>query len=471
MHLGGDMLNKKKILLAVIFVISISFLYSGESLSVSSAEKITTICKGVFIDAVDVSGMTGAEAETAVDNYIKELRGKGIAILVGENVVYRTMGELGYTFEANDYLEQAIGLCRSGNLVKRYKDKKDIEQGNIVYPLTYTFDENILKDLITKEVSTYNVSPVNATLIRDKGKFIYKDHMIGSKVDINQTFELVKNQIIKWNRRDIIAEAVMVEDLPVYNLEDAMKCDTILGEFTTEYKDSSDNRAANLANGAKFINNTVLYPGEVFSSYECLEPFSLENGYFIGGAYLDGEVIESIGGGSCQVTTTLYNAVLYSELEIVERQAHSMTVSYVTLSRDAAISEGSKDFRFSNNTDAPILVQAFTNNRKITFRIWGHETRDTVNRRIEYESVKLTEITPSADVITLDPNQPTSYKKVTQKAHIGYKAELYKIIYKNDVEVSRSLFNRSTYNAEPNHITIGTKILDINEKPEIVEIP
>jgi vancomycin resistance protein YoaR len=146
-----------------------------------------------------------------------------------------------------------------------------------------------------------------------------------------------------------------------------------------------------------------------------------------------------------------------AELEIVERSAHSMTVSYVDLAYDAAIAEGSKNFRFRNNTDMPILIEAYSEDRIISFRIWGHETRDE-NRTIKFENKMIKEIAPpSKEKITEDPTKPTSYKKVTQKAKYGYEAELYKIVYIDGVEVSRELVNKSNYKAEPAHVTIGTK--------------
>jgi vancomycin resistance protein YoaR len=111
------------------------------------------------------------------------------------------------------------------------------------------------------------------------------------------------------------------------------------------------------------------------------------------GSYNAGRIEQTIGGGACQVTTTLYNAVLFAELEIVERSAHSMTVSYVDLAYDAAVAEGSKNFRFKNNLDMPILIEAFSEDRKITFRIWGHETRDE-NRTIKFENKVISETAP-----------------------------------------------------------------------------
>ncbi len=457
-------MGRRRLYLSAILFLSIFLAMKGKA-DVASAEENDRITKGVFIDAVDVSDMTKEEAADAVDAFLGNLRGMGIAIMVGENTVYKTLGDLGYSYEPNDNIRQALNLGTAGNLIKRYKDLKDIEQGRIVYPLTFKINENSLKLLLETEVSAYNIEPVNATVTRKNGSFIYTDHVVGSKVDIEATAEVIRKAVLEdWNRTDLVVKAVMEEDIPVYTRDIVEKCNTVLGTFTTEYTSSAEGRAANLANGARLINNTVLFPGEVFSGYEHLAPFKVSNGYYEAGAYSQGKVIDSIGGGACQVTTTLYNAVLFSELEVVERQAHSMTISYVDLSRDAAIAGTYKDLKFKNNTDVPILIEAHTKDRRITFTIWGHETRDMKNRRIEFETKVLSETPPPPDVIEKDPSQPTTYQKVTQAAHTGYKAELYKVVYENDKEVSRTLINKSSYAAEPRYITIGTKV--VKEKPE-----
>ncbi|MBH1940235.1 VanW family protein [Mobilitalea sibirica] len=453
-------MNKKRIITTALFSIIIIFVFSVNTYNTSAAESVKRIHNGVFIDTVNISGMTQAEAEEAVSDFLTELQKKEIAIQVGSKVVYSTMGELGYTYEPNNYIKQALRLATSGNVIKKYKDIKDIEHGNIIYPLTFSFDENRLRELIAGEVSYYNIEPVNATFSRKNNEFVYVDHVIGSKVDVDQTFELIRQNINSWNRLDMFVEAVMVDDMPAYTREDLENSNSILGEFTTEYTSSAEGRAANLANGARLMNNTVLYPGETFSTIDALMPFTYENGYFDAGAYINGRIVDdNIGGGACQVSTTLYNALLLSEIDIVSRQAHSMTVSYVPLSMDAAVSEtGGKDLLFKNNTDLPILIEAFSKDRKITFRIWGHETRDTKNRTVKYENKVVSETAPpSKDIITKDPTQPTTYKKVTQKAKTGYRTELYKVVYENGKEVSRTKINSSYYAAEPNHVTVGTK--------------
>ena len=280
---------------------------------------------------------------------------------------------------------------------------------------------------------------------------------MGSKVNIEETVAKIEAAIDQWNKQDILVDAVVDDDIPIYTKKVVEQCKDLLGTYTTEYATSSSDRAGNVANGAKLINNTVLYPGDTFSAYNILTPFTKGNGYFVAGAYLQGKVIDSVGGGACQVTTTLYNAVLQAELEVVERQPHSMTISYVDLSRDAAIAGTTKDFKFKNNTDVPILVEGITKGRKITFKVWGKETRDKDSRKVDYVTVVLSETAPPADVVTKDPNHPTTYQKVTQSAHTGYKAELYKVVYENGVETSRTLVNKSSYQAAPRYVTIGTK--------------
>lgn len=450
-----------------VLILTVSFVLFGNAFCAYAADN-NKITKGVFIDEVDVSGLTATEAENKVNDFVNVLRDREISIKVDDNMVSYKLGDLGYSHKINNVIDQALELGTAGNLIRRYKDLKDIANGGITYPLEFTIDENRVRELVSTTVTKFNVDPVDATVSRKKGEMIYTDHVLGKKVDVEATALSIVDAITNsWDRNNLVLDAYMEDVTPIYTRDVVELCNTLLGSFSTEYADSAEGRAANLANGARLINNTVIYPGEVFSGYEHLSPFTGKNGYYVAGAYSKGKVIDSVGGGACQVTTTLYNAVLEAELEIVERQAHSMTISYVNLSRDAAIAGTYKDLKFMNNTDVPILIQAYTKGRKITFNIWGNETRDTDNRRIEFETRVLSETAPPADVIDKDPTKPVTYKKVTQSAHTGYKTELYKVVYENDVEVSRTLINKSSYSPAPRYITVGTKVVEeIPEDPK-----
>lgn len=449
-------MNRRVSAYLVMIAVAISVILFGKIVYASAAED-NTITKGVFIDQIDVSGMTEEEAKAAVNDFVKELKTKEISIRVDQNSVISSMGELGFSYTLNDTIDRALNLGTSGNLIKRYKELKDIENDGMHFPLEFSIDDNIVRELISSEVTKYNVEPINAIVSRKNGQMIYTDHVLGKSVDLEATVRIISDKILNsWDRNDLILDAYMEDVTPIYTRDIVEQCDARLGSFTTEYADSAQGRASNLANGARLINNTVIYPGEVFSGYEHLSPFNKQNGYYVAGAYSKGKVIDSIGGGACQVTTTLYNAALEAELEIVERKSHSMTISYASLSRDAAIAGTYKDLKFKNNTDIPILIQAYTKGRSITFVIWGNETRDTANRNIKFETRVLSETRPPADVIEEDPTKPISYRRVTQSSHTGYKAELYKVVYENGVEVSRTLINKSNYTSAPRYIIIGT---------------
>jgi vancomycin resistance protein YoaR len=458
---------KKKILLYTSMLLFAICLFSTTiSTKVFAESEDEVITKGVYIDTIHIGGMTVSEAKEAIQSYVDDLRNKQITVYVDTNKENITLGDFDYNSVENDYIRKALEVGQSGNLIKRYKELKDIEETNLIFQLEFTLNDEKIREFVETKLSTYDVPAVDATITRSNGKFQYTEDTVGRKVQVEETIAAIKSAVVDgWNQQDMDLYATVVDDEPKITTEMVQKCDTILGTFSTTYTTSSADRAGNLANGAKLINNTVLYPGDVFSAYEKLTPFTVENGYYQAGAYANGRVVDSIGGGACQVTTTLYNAVLFSELEIVERAAHSMTIGYVDLSMDAAIAGTWKDLKFKNNTDVPIIIEAYTSGRTITFNVWGNETRDKSNRRIEFETVVLDEKAPGPDVITEDPAQLTTYEVTTQSAHIGYTAELYKIVYENGVEVSRTRINKSIYNASPRYVTVGTKEVE-PEKPK-----
>jgi vancomycin resistance protein YoaR len=454
---------QKKRIIQTMLVFAICLFSTIINGKVVSAEEVIT--QGVYIDSIHIGGMTVSEAEQAVQDYVDELKSKTITVSVDNNSETITLGELDYDYLENNFIKEAAAIGESGNLIKRYKELKDVEKENIVYKLEFKINDKKVKDFVENKLSSHNIPAVNASVKREGGKLIYTDQSTGRKVLVNETIDLIKKALLEGrNQQDIKLTADVADDEPLYTREAVEKCNAIIGSFSTTYATSSADRAGNLANGARLINNMVLYPGDEFSAYDKLTPFTTANGYYQAGAYANGKVVDSIGGGACQVTTTLYNAVLKAELDVTERSSHSMTISYADLSRDAAIAGTWKNLKFKNNTNTPILIQAYTNNRTITFNIWGEETRNS-NRRVEFQTVVLKEIQPGADVIKKDPTQPTTFMEITQSAHIGYVAELYKIVYENNVEISRTRINKSTYNASPKYVTIGTK----KEKPKKIE--
>ncbi len=417
------------------------------------------ICKGVYIDTIDVGNMTKEQAEAAVNDYITSLQDKKVTIKVGDQTVETTMEKLGCSAVANDYVEQALAVGKSGNLIKRYKELKDIENSNKVFNLKFTIDETKVQDILA-ECSAFDQEAKSATITKEGDSFSVTDSQTGIGTDVEATKKLLLEAVgEKWDKKDVVIDAVIIKLEPAITKEKALLCKDLLGSATTYYKGSSANRASNIKNGARLISGSVIAPGETFSAYQHFAPFNKANGWKEGGAYENGIVIQSIGGGVCQVSTTLYNALLQAEVEIVERSNHSMVVDYVKPAFDAAVAGGTtqayKDLKFRNNTDVPMYVEGYTKGNSITFKVYGQETRPS-NRTIKYVNDIVKVIKPGEDVITEDPTKDTEYKEITQSAHTGYKAYLYKLVFIDGKQVSKEEINFSSYRAAPAYIIVGT---------------
>lgn len=415
-----------------------------------------TICSGVSIGGVDVSGMTKEQAEAAVNQYVDSLAGVNISFIAGQGQrVSTSFADLGYSWANPDVVEQALSIITEGNVISRYKLMKDIEVNGASYDLQISFDQAAVEDFLVNQCKQYDIQVEDASLIRENGEFTIVGGNAGEEINIEASVEDIQNNLYTYYSEGTMEIPLIIDRVePAGTVEQLSQVKDVLGTFTTSYSSSGSNRSANVTNGCSLINGTVLYPGEEFSAYQAVSPFTEANGYYLAGSYANGQVVESLGGGICQVSSTLYNAVLLAELDVTERNNHSMIVTYVQRSADAAISESSgKDFRFVNNTDYPIYIEGYTENKKITFTIYGVETRPS-NRTVEYVSETLSETVPDSEKIITDAGASIGSISV-QSAHIGYRAELWKVVYENGVEVSREKINSSNYAASPRTATVG----------------
>lgn len=425
-----------------------------------------TICEGVHIDSVDVSGMTEEQAAAAVDAYVRELGRRTLTVTVRGREETVAFEELGFACEDNNFVEDALNVGTKGNFLKRYKEMKDVEEDQLVYEQTYTFDEEIIRTFVEERLSVYDRKVKNSKLKYSGGTFTATKSRMGKKVDVEETVQKILSNLQECGEEDnVTIDAVVIEEEPRYTKETVSLCKDKLSSYSTTYASSTEARAGNVANAANYINGTILYPGETFSTVEVIKDRTVENGYQVAAEYSSGKVVDGVGGGVCQVSTTLYNAVLRAELEIVERAPHSMVVSYVDVSMDAAIAGDYKDFKFKNNTDAPVYIAASAVDRVLTFTIYGHETRDSA-RTISFESVIKETIDPGEDVVTYDDSLPSTYSHVDQSAHVGYKAELWKVISENGTEVERVQINSSSYAPSPTYITKGKQEAEATPSPK-----
>ena len=419
------------------------------------------IAMGVYVEEVNVSGMTKDEAKAAVNEYIAGKTEEKITLTIGEEELNVSRADLGVTWSNEEVIDEALGLGKSGNLIRRYKALKDLEFDNKVFELEYTADSELVQTVVSEKCTKYNQKATNVGLKKTSSGFEVVEGKQGVVVDESAATDVILSFIEgEYSAENTkVAVPTMITE-PIGSAEELAKVKDLLGSFKTSFKSSDSDRSKNVRTGAGHIDGTVLYPGETFSTYEYVNPFTEQNGYAMAGSYLNGKVVDSLGGGICQVSSTLYNAVLMAELEVVERSPHSMMVTYVQPSADAAIAGTYKDFKFKNDTDAPIYIEGYTtDDKQIVFNIYGEETRPS-NRTIKYTN-KVLESTPAVTQLVADSAQGIGYRLV-ESGHNGCKAELYKEVYIDGVLQSSERVNKSNYQVSNRTVYYG-----INGDPSV----
>lgn len=419
---------------------------------------------GIYVEDIDLSGLTKSQARLEIENYVAGFGDAQVTLHVSDvGEIQTTAAQLGLKWGNDEILEEAAGFGRDGDILSCYKELRDLQYKNKVYRVKFDFDKGMIRSLIEENAGQYNQEAVNATLTKTEEGFSVTEGQTGRVIDTETSVDTVYEHLTgDWAGAACDIELTVKVDEPQGTAEDLAKVRDVLGTFTTSYSTSGGPRSANVANGCRLLNGITMYPGDEISALESITPFSEDNGYFMAASYLNGQVVDSLGGGICQVSTTLYNAVLLAELEVVERYNHSMIVTYVEPSADAAIAESSgKDFKFRNNLDYPVYIEGYTTPEKqITFTIYGVETRDS-GREVIYESEVIERTEPDTEVIYVDESMPVGFCSV-QSAHIGYKANLWKIVKENGVEVSREQVNSSSYMKAPRSATVGVATADPN---------
>lgn len=232
-----------------------------------------------------------------------------------------------------------------------------------------------------------------------------------------------------------------------------------LGTYTTRYDPTNKNRSNNLEISAKKINGTIIMPGETFSYNQTVGERTIAEGYKEAGAYAGGRVVQDVGGGICQISSTLYNAVLLANLEIVDRSNHQFLTSYVPAGRDATVAWGSIDFQFKNTREYPIKIEARVKNGVCTMSIYG--IKEETEYEIVIQPVVLSYI-PYTTKYEDDPTLEEGKEVVEQSGYTGCTSETYRIIKLNGEVVSKTLLSKDTYDPMTRIIRRGTKAVETN---------
>lgn len=419
------------------------------------SQKPQKILDNIYLENVDLSGLTVDEAVQAVDKRVEETTGYRIVLHMDDQSVSVTAKELGVSGNNEEAVENAAKIGQIGNVIKRYKVKKDLEKAPLRLQMKYQVEEEALRTALETYCIPLNRSVSDYSLTHDNGQFQIINGQRGVVLKEEESVRLLETYLTDiW--KDGIGEVDLEVEItePKGSKEELARVKDVLGKGSTDYSSSSASRATNIKNGTQKLNGKVLYPGDTFSVCDAMVPFTEENGYALAGSYANGTVVESFGGGICQVSSTLYLAVLRSELQVTERHNHSMIVNYVKPSMDAAIAEGAKDFKFVNNLDTPVYIEGYAGGGMVSFVVYGEEYRSE-GRTVSYESETLETIQPTTE-LTADPEKAMGSIEQTDSSHTGYRAKLWKVVTENGQE-TREEVNNSTYQMTPAKYKVGVK--------------
>jgi len=319
-------------------------------------------------------------------------------------------------------------------------------------PIAHTFDGERMQAVMAQLSQKLDQPPKNASFARENGEFVIHKEEAGYGIDIESAARHTQEVLASFASGSV--ELSIKTAKPQYTVADVEFAKSALGAYSTPVENDDDPRLRNIRLAASRINNQMLYPGQVFSAGTHIKANVPDSGYEAATVLVRGQPVSDIGGGVCQVVTTLYNAVLRAELEIVQRHNHSARVSYAELGFDATIAGNYYDLKFKNNTDRPILITGHVANNSLHVEIIGHETRPP-ERAIHFATKKVDAAPPAPYREVVDAAIPMGQRQITQESQMGYQVDLYKVIYINNQEAERVKVNTSIYKPLQGIVAIG----------------
>ncbi len=414
------------------------FAGTGGFLAVQSASYVPKVWPGTRLaDSIDLDGLTSVQLNQKIEDWWAEEKLKSLEFEKGvfsEQHEAQTLEKLGVSLNQKATLKSIkfdtfFDELKSNIGQKRVVRKISIEPIFIFEPKF----ESELADFVSK-----NQPPIRPAKARfQDGKIVHEYESNGMKLNAAGLSDAISVALESDSKISIPVE----EQNKRVSDSDLEKIKVVYSEFSTTFSTGKVSRSKNIKRAAELIDGTVLLPGEKFSFNDHLGRRTLANGFHVAGVYVSGRHDVDVGGGICQVSTTLYNALLLGDIKVQTRFPHSLPVPYVPLGRDAAVSFPNPDFVFVNSFDTPIAVSAIYAPGKLTFKVLGLESNP---REVKFES-KLLSSWSRGEKIVHDPNLKYGQRKVVDSGGSGRKVRTWKVVYENGKEVSRTVLSDSTY--------------------------
>ncbi|MDR1065842.1 MAG: VanW family protein [Clostridiales bacterium] len=433
------------------------FMSYNEYRDMKNAVEKDVIYDNILINGVNVGGMSKDDAEARLELLDAETISKNSIIIKGGgkrlNIDYK---DISTSFDYKSAVNEAFEYARKGSLKERYRMITNLVSSpkNITYSPIYSADIDGTRERLEEFCAQLRAEPKNASMRRIDGRFVIDPSQPGEKANVEAAYDMVVKLMQEGDSGEIDIPMIPVE--PSINDDDFLPARSLIGSASTYISGSLQNpRNINIATACLKINDAVIAPGEVFSTNAAFGAMNYENGYRLAPVIVSGKLIDDYGGGVCQVSSTLYQALVYAELDIVERQNHSLKVGYADYGYDATLAGDYIDLKFRNDTDYPAFVESYVKDSKVVVNIYGNERHDP-SRRIALSNEFISSVSPSEPKIIEDDTLPEGERVVVEAPKTGYKYALKKTIYENSVLIGVETVNVSAYKAINGEIRVGT---------------
>lgn len=390
----------------------------------------TTFAAGVEIGGSLVEDYSREQAAAAVGKSLEEFYATKVTFYKDDYKLESRMGDLCQQASALEIVDRIW----EQEAVRSWQAKAaNLASGKTVsYPIPVGIDADKKASLAAEWESKWGKSPQDASLeVDDLNGLVVIPGTPGYKVDIEQSFSGLPQTI---NKTEPLRLPIIIAAVQPQVSADMLQNMGELGSFATYFNTGEINRSHNLRKSAASINKKVLVPGAVFSFNETVGQRTMEKGYLDAMVIVGNKFEPGLGGGICQVSSTLYNASLLAGLEIVERHNHNLAVAYVQVGRDATVAYGLQDYRFKNNTDRPIYIRAITSGGKLLVNIYGNTE---YKQHIEISSI-IDKTLDFSTVTELDETLAPGQEVVNNKGQLGYVARSFRTFYDKNGKIVRS---------------------------------
>jgi len=431
-------------LIPLVIISNISMIISNQ---VNANDKLPSIMTNDYsVAGISLADMTKEEATEAIEQAIAGIDNKNIIIKIDEQEWRIPVQTLQVQYNIFATIEEAFSLTSTSR------------RNHI--PLAFKYNRDVLREQLLLIAEEVEIPAVNAKASKIGNRIEKVPEQAGRILAIDNAILLVQNALATGLPSNEIIIS-LTEKIPNISLKDIRDVNKHFANFSTTVEPEDSNRIHNIERAVELIEATVIKPSEIYSFNEAINPYTIENGYIKAPVISAGNYTEGIGGGVCQVSTTMFVAAMMSGLDVAEHYNHTRPVNYVPLGYDATVSDNAEDLKLINNNKKNIYLAISYNDYNITVDVYGNES-DYIEYTLETKNQK--QLSPNT-LYHLDSNLRPYGEQTVEQGEYGYTIDLYRNWREGSIS-QQELIKNYTYPSLPRVINVGTKHLKANETPE-----